>query len=452
MKSKPAAFFFFPLICLLLLVPAPHLHAQTDGEPLDLNGIIEEALKHNPELKGAQAKAEAYRERPAQAGALADPRISVGVQNIATDDFDFNTTDMTMKVIELSQEVPLPGILSLKKEVAVHEAHAMGKKAKETEFSLIKKVKQAYYDLYYLKNAIAITEDNEFLLERFVEIAEARYAVGKGIQQDVLKAQVELSKIKERLIAFEQKKASTAAELRALLNRPPEAAVGYPPNIEKTHFNYTMEELQNIAMECNPGLNDLQSILKSREAEYKLAQKEYFPSLTFTAAYGQRDDAKKSGAKTVTGSTVGGEPFEVSMPGEDDHRSDTFSFMVGFTVPLWFHSKQNRKIKETLALMEETKSHQQAMKNVIFFSLKDIAERERRGVKLINLYKNNIIPQARASLDSARAGYEVGNVDFMTLIENQITLFDYQLSYHEVLAGYEKDLAELESVVGKRLF
>jgi outer membrane protein, heavy metal efflux system len=452
MKRKSAAFFFFPFACFLFLVGAPHLHAQPAGEALDLNGIIEEALKNNPELKGAQAKADAYRERPAQAGSLEDPRISVGVQNIATDDFDFNSIDMTMKVIELSQEVPLPGILSLKKEVALHEAHAMEKKAKETEFSLIKKVKQAYYDLYYLKNAIAIAGDNKALLERFVEITETRYAVGKGLQQDVLKAQVELSKIKEKLIDFEQKKASTAAELRALLNRPPEASIGDPPTIEKTPFNYTMEELQNIALECNPGLNDLQSILKSRESEYRLAQKEYFPSFMLTAAYGQREDAKKSGSLTATGSTMGGEPVEVSIPGEDDHRSDTFSFMVGFTVPLWFHSKQNRKVKETLAMMEETKSHQQAMKNAIFFSLKDIGERERRGAKLIDLYKNNIIPQAQASLDSARAAYEVGNVDFMTLIENQITLFDYQLSYHEVLAGYEKDLAEIESVVGRRLF
>ena len=452
MKMKSAAFFFFSSVWLLFVVWAPLLYAQSDQGALDLNQIIEEALSNNPELKGAQAKAAAYRERPSQAASLEDPRISLGVQNIATDDFDFNTIDMTMKVIELSQEVPLPGILSLKKEVAVHEAHAMEKKARETEFSLIKKVKQAYYDLYYLKKAVAIAEENKTLLERFVEITETRYAVGKGIQQDVLKAQVELSKIKEKLIDFEQKRSSAAAELRALLNRPPEAAIADPPDIEKTPFTYTMEELQNIAVECNPALNDLQSILKSRESEYKLAKKEYFPSLMFTAAYGQREDAKQSRSSTARGTTMSGESVEVGLPGEDEHRSDTFSFMVGFTVPLWFHSKQNRRIKETLALMEETKSHQQAMKNEIFFGIKDIGERERRGAKLIDLYKNNIIPQAQASLDSARAGYEVGNVDFMALIENQITLFDYQVSYHEVLAGYEKDLAEIESVVGKRLF
>jgi outer membrane protein TolC len=109
-------------------------------------------------------------------------------------------------------------------------------------------------------------------------------------------------------------------------------------------------------------------------------------------------------------------------------------------------------VKETLALMEETKSHQQALKNEIFFGIKDIWERERRGAKLIDLYKNEIIPQAQASLDSAMAGYQVGNVDFMALLDNQITLFDYQLNYHKVLTDYEKDLAEIESVVGKRLF
>ncbi len=452
MKKKSAAFFFFSSVWLLFVVRAPLLYAQSDQGALDLNQIIEEALNNNPELKGAQAKADAFRERPAQVASLEDPRISLGVQNIATDDFDFNTIDMTMKMIEISQEVPLPGILSLKKEAALHEAHAMDKKAQEMEFTLIKKVKRAFYDLYYFKNAIEVTENNKHLLEQFLAITETRYSVGKGIQQDVLKAQVELSKIIEKLIDFEQQKASTAAELRALLNRPPEAAIPDPPDIEKTSFTYTLEELQNMALECNPGLNDLQSVLKSRESEYRLAQKEYFPSLMLTAAYGQREDGKKSPSMMATGFTMEGEPVEVTIPGEREQRSDTFSFMVGFTVPLWFHSKQNRKVKETLALMEETKSHQQAMKNEIFFGIKDIWERERRGAKLIDLYKNEIIPQARASLDSSMAGYEVGSIDFMALLDNQITLFDYQLSYYQVLADYEKDLAGLEAAVGKRMF
>jgi len=453
MARKLAAFAFFSLIVLFHTGYASSLFAQSEGGTLDLNQLIEEALQNNPGLKAAWAKVDAYREIPSQVGSLEDPRVSLGVQNLATDDFDFNNIEMTMKVIELSQEVPLPGILSLKKEAAIHEAHAMEKKAKELEFTLIKKVKQAYYDLYYIRNAIAVTEDNKNLLEMFVAITETRYSVGKGIQQDVLKAQVELSKMIEKLIDFEQKKASVKAEMRALLSRPPEAAIpDPPPDIEKTAFTHTVEDLQNIAMEFNPVLKDLESVLKSRESEYRLAKKEYFPSLMLTASYGQREDAKKSQPMMATGRTMEGESVEVEIPTEDRDRSDTFSFMVGFKVPLWFHSKQNRKIKETLSLISETKSHQEELKNEIYFTIKDIWEKERRGSKLVNLYQNEIIPQARASLDSAMAGYEVGSIDFLALLDSQITLFDYQLSYYQVLADYEKDLAEIEAVVGKRLF
>jgi len=175
MERKIAALFLFAFVCLQFALSHSSVSAQVDGRVLDLNQIIEEALGNNPELKGAQAKADAFRERPAQVASLEDPRISLGVQNIATDDFDFNTIDMTMKMIEISQEVPLPGILSLKKEAALHEAHAMDKKAKEMEFTLIKKVKRAYYDLYYLKNAIEVTEDNKDLQDQFLAITETRY-------------------------------------------------------------------------------------------------------------------------------------------------------------------------------------------------------------------------------------------------------------------------------------
>ncbi len=452
MRGKSGAFGFFSFIMLFSTLAVPFLFAQPESDSLDLNQIIEEALNNNPGLKAAQALAEAFEERPSQAASLADPRISLGIANLATDDFDFNSIDMTMKVIEISQEVPLPGILSLKKEAAVHEAHAMGKKAKENEFTLIKQVKKAYYDLYYINNAIAVTDDNKQLLDNFLGITETRYSVGKGIQQDVLKAQVELSKVIEKLIDFEQKRASAKAELRALLNRPPATALSDPPVIEKTTLTHTIEDLQEMALACNPMLKDLQSVLKSRESEYRLAKKEYFPSLMFTAAYGQREDAKRSSAMTATGTTMGGESVEVTLPAENRDRSDTFSFMVGFTIPLWFRSKQDHRVKETLALISETQAHHDAKKNELYFSINDIWERERRGSKLIDLYHNEIIPQAQASLDSAMAGYKVGDVDFITLLNSQITLFDYQLSYYAVLADHEKDLAELEAVVGKRMF
>ena len=453
MRDKLITATFFIAIFLFLTIPVSSIFAQSEGGFLELDQLIEEALSNNPDLKAARERADAYRERPPQAASLEDPRITLGFSNLPVDDFDFNKQDMTQKVVSLSQEIPLPGVLSLKKENATQEAYAMGKRAREFESILVKRVKKTYFGLYFVNKAIAITEANRRLLEKFVEITETKYSVGRGIQQDVLKAQVELSKVEEKIINLAQKKATIKAELNTLLNRPPEISLPEPPDIKKTSFTYGLEELQKMAEEDRPALKDVEHLIKSREVAYKLAKKDYLPSLTFTASYGQRDDRLRSRPVRATVTPVGGESQDVTvLSATDRDRPDFFSFMVGFKVPLWFHSKQSRKVRENLTLVSEAKSRYEALKNEIFFGIKDNLEREKRGAKLIELYLQEIIPQAKASLDSAMAAYEVGSVDFITLLDSQLTLFNYQLSYHQVLAGYEKDLAELEAVVGKRLF
>jgi len=453
MRDKLITATFFIAIFLFLTIPVSSIFAQSEGGILELDQLIEEALSNNPELKAARERADAYRERPPQASSLEDPRITLGFSNLPVDDFDFNKQDMTQKVISLSQEIPLPGVLSLKKENATQEANAMGKRAREFESILVKRVKKSYYDLYFINKAIDITEANQGLLKEFVEITKTRYSVGRGIQQDVLKAQVELSKMVEKIIYLEQKKASVKAKLNTLLNRPPEISLLEPPDIKKTDFAYSIEELQKMAEEARPALKDVEHLIKSREATYNLAKKDYLPSLTFTASYGQRDNRLRSRPVRATVTPVEGVPSDVTvLSATDRDRPDFFSFMVGFKVPLWFHSKQSRKIKENLTLVSEAKSKREALKNKIFFDIKDVLEREKRGAKLIKLYQKDIIPQAKASLDSAMAAYEVGSVDFITLLDSQLTLFNYRLNYYQVLADYEKDLAELEAVVGKRLF
>jgi cobalt-zinc-cadmium efflux system outer membrane protein len=443
----------FLAIFLFLTIPVSSIFAQSEGETLKLDQLIEEALSNNPELKAARERADAYRERPSQVSSLEDPRVTLGFSNLPVDDFDFNKQDMTQKVVSLSQEIPLPGVLSLKKENATQEAYAMERRAKELELVLMKRVKKTYYNLYFANQAIAITEANRNLLERFAEITETKYSVGRGIQQDVLKAQVELSKMVEKIINLEQKEATIKAELNTLLNRPPEISLLEPPDIKKTNFTYSAEELQGMAEEARPALKDVEHLIKSREAAYKLAKKDYLPSLTFTASYGQRDNRLRSRPVRATVTPIGGESQDVTvLSATDRDRPDFFSFLVGFKVPIWFHSKQSRKVRENLTLVSEAKSRYEALKNEIFFDIKDVLEREKRGAKLIELYQKDIIPQAKASLDSAMAAYEVGSVDFITLLNNQLTLFNYRLSYYQVLTDYEKDLAELEAVVGKKLF
>ena len=133
-------------------------------------------------------------------------------------------------------------------------------------------------------------------------------------------------------------------------------------------------------------------------------------------------------------------------------RDDVVSFFVGMNVPIWFMSKQNKKAAETHFLIEEAKAQYSAIKNELLFKIRDLVAKEERGTKLIELYQNGIVPQAMQSLESAMAGYQVGSVDFLMLLDSQVTLCNYEVQVSEELSSHEKYLAELEAVVGKRLF
>ena len=174
----------------------------------------------------------------------------------------------------------------------------------------------------------------------------------------------------------------------------------------------------------------LQETIARNEAAYDLAGKSYVPEIMVTGAYGQREDAEDPKMR----------------------RSDLFSVMVGFNVPIWFKSKQNSKVAETYYMVEQSKAEYRALSNEIKYKIRDLVARQAREIELIELYENGIIPQAAQSLESAVAGYQVGSVDFLTLLDNQVTLFNAELQVSTAQAHYQMNLADLEMVVGKELF
>jgi outer membrane protein TolC len=190
------------------------------------------------------------------------------------------------------------------------------------------------------------------------------------------------------------------------------------------------QELQASAKARNPALLALQETIASNEAGYELAGKSYVPELTLTGAYGQRED------------------------GDDPRvrRSDIFTVLVGFNVPIWFRSKQSRKVAETHYRFEQSKAEYKALSDEIHYKIRDIMVRQERESDLIALYENAIIPQAAQALESSVASYRVGTVDFLTLLSNQITLCNAELQLSESQAQYQMNLADLEALVGKELF
>lgn len=393
-----------------------------------LNGFISEALENNPELQEARAKVKAIRETPSQAGALSDPMLEFEIMNLPVDTFSFSREDMTQKQISLSQQLAFPGKLGLKTAIAYKDVELVERNLDELKLQIVREIKLSYYELCFIKASIETTERNHTLLKHLITTAEAKYSVGKGLQQDVLKAQVELSQNSDELIRLQKQKKVEEARLNTLMNRPPQTTIDVPHGIVKNAFNHTIENLQKLAEENRPYLNGLTSLIERSRVSKNLAKREYYPDFGIGFRYGQRQNA-----------------FDMQRP-------DFVSAFVSINIPIWYKDKQSRKVAEESHKVDVAQEAYKSAKNQVYLQIKENMDELTKNQKLLELIQTGIIPQAKQSLESALAGYAVDKVDFLTLLSNQMTLFNWEVKYHRELTDYEKSLARMEHIVGKTLY
>ncbi|MBC8287412.1 MAG: TolC family protein [Nitrospinae bacterium] len=412
---------------LLMLFPDSG-SAQENPFKSVLQSFITTALENNPAIKEFQNRIKAAQEVPSQVSSLDDPILQFQLMNMPVDTFDLSQENMTQKLFSLSQKLPYPGKLGLKAEIAGKNIAITEQDLEEARLTITRDVKLAFYELCFVLEATNITKENKTLLEQFVVIAESKYSVGKGLQQDVLKAQVELSKIMERLIELQKLEGFEKAKLNSLMNLLPQEDLMIPHGIGKTDFNFTVEKLQAIAEKHRPLLSKILSLKERYGSSKKLAEKEYYPDFNVGLKYGQRD-----GTQMID-------------------RPDFVSAFVGINIPIWYKTKQSRRVSETAYKVEMASETYNKAKNQIFLNLKKLVDKEQQGSRTLGLIEQGILPQARQSLESALAGYSVDKVDFLTLLDNQLTLFNWQIKYHRELTDYEKNLAVIEQSAGKNLF
>ncbi len=393
-----------------------------------LSEFISIALESNPRLLEAQNRIKFHKEIPSQAGSLDDPMLTFGIMNAPVDTFVLNQEAMTQKQITLSQKFPFPGKLGLRENIAAKNVTVTEQDYEERKLEIKRQVKQAYFELCFVLAAMDITKQNKSLLEQFIKITESKYSVGKGIQQDVLKAQVELSKIMDRLIGLNKRKEAEQAKLNTLMSRLPQEPIFISHGITKTPYLFKLEELQTMALDHRPVLKELQAIKEKYQLAKRLAEKEYYPDFNVGIRYGLRESNRR---------------FD---------RPDFISGFVGVNIPLWHKSKQSRKVMEQVYKTDMVQETFNDSRNNIFLKIKGITDEEARTGETLSLIKTGILPQARQSLEAALAGYSVDKVDFLTLLNNQVTLFNWEIKYHRELTTYEKNLADLERTVGKDLF
>ncbi len=324
--------------------------------------------------------------------------------------------------LTVQEKFPYPGKLKLRGEIADRQAEASGWEAEHTRRQVVSEIKTAYYKYFYLTKAIAITKRNKNLLEKLESIAEARYRVGKGIQQDVLRAQIEVSRIDQKLIILEQQEKTAEARINTLLYRDPESPLPPPAPVTPPKFTTSLQELYQLAHANDPGLERGRRMVESGRDAVALAQKAYKPNFSVSYSYQQRPDLQ-----------------------------DSNGFMVGINIPIFFRSKQREGVIEASHSLIGAERSLDARKTTVDFKIKQEYLAATASEKLMNLYSKAIVPQSSLALESAMSAYEVGKVDFVSMLDNFIYVLNYEVNYYQELSNFETALARLEPLVNRNL-
>ena len=394
---------------------------------LSLSDAVAIAVADNPGLAAMRARAEAMAAIPEQQGTLPDPVLSFNALNFPVDTFSRSQEGMTQLQIGLGQKFPFPGKLGLREDAASAEARAAGKEVEESRLWLVRNVRNRWWRLFYIDQALTIIDNNKELLRQFVEIAQTKYKVGKGLQQDVLLAQLELSKLLDQEIRLAGMRRNEEARLNALLNWPTERRLVLAPLPDERLPALRAETLLHRQAETSrPLLLAQKHRIDAARSRVELAKKDYYPDFNLGVAYGFRDGLNPDGSA----------------------RADMASLRLSMNLPLYSGSKQDKAVDQRNSELLQQNYKLADTREQIFAQISQAVADYRRASEQVMLFKRGIIPQSRQTVDSMLAGYQVNKVDFLNLVRAQLTLYNYEIQYWLSFTSAHQALATLESVVG----
>jgi cobalt-zinc-cadmium efflux system outer membrane protein len=420
----------FVFIGTLVAVIAPsNLAAEAiTWRPLQLTKLIEEGLAKNQAIGSMVSKVNSLKEEISFAGSLNDPRIGIGLLNLPTDTFRFDQEPMTQKQLFVAQKIPWFGKLGLRSQRAAMKAIRQEAILNAKQLELARQIALVYYDLGFVVSSQNTNTRLIDMVTQLLKVSETRYAAGKGLQQDVLQAQVELSKLINEQITLNKKRRVLEDQINGLLNR--ESFIPVPPPDSPRRIDLVLEtkELQARALANNAWLKVKRAELELANLEIELARKDYWPDMDFMVAYGQRDE---------------------SQAGQD--WADFFSTSVVMNIPLWQKTRQDKKLKASKLSHEAASQAYQNIAKSLFHQV-DALVADINGLKKNHeLVAKALIVQAGQWARSSLAAYEVDKVNFNTTIDAQMRLLRFELQSDDYLFGIHKKRVELEEVLGTLL-
>jgi len=397
---------------------------RTPDTASNLDALVREAVADNPGVIAAREHWQALTHGPIQAATLPDPQASIQHFTVGSPQpfSGYESSDFYYTGFGVSQDIPGPGKLRLQKSEAEKDAEYAKHRYEAAQREVEEKVKEVYFELFYHAKTLALLDLNQGELQDVQNVAETRYRLGQGLQQDLIKAQLQTTAILKEHAMHHQEEDQEQLDLKQLLGRDPDSPNIEIGDIEPTHLQIESSQLAPLAGSGSPDLA-VDRAMEARSAEaLKLAHQGYWPD--FTVGYS----------------------YEKTGPGFRDY----YMLNVGAKLPLYFWRKQRPAIEqaalEAAAARERTRATQLQVSSEAESSLVAMRTAER----IMSIYRDGLIPQAETSRASAMSAYRVGKVDFQTLLSSVIDLQNLEQEYYRSLADHEIAIAKLQQVIGDR--
>jgi outer membrane protein TolC len=402
------------------------LHSKETRETkMTLDKLIEVALQNNLQIKAAKKDWEAALQKISQVKTLPDPVLSYAHfgQSIET------RLGPQRNKISVSQQIPFFGKLGIKGEIAEKSAGVFEQQYNAVKADVVLRVKESYFSLFLIDRSIRIFQEEKAVFRRLSEIATKKYEMGQAGQQDSLKAQLEISKVTEKLLTLHQIRKAVIADLNSLLNRETDTPFGETGEFTLPEMEVSLEQLMDWAGKNRPELRRAQSVIQTNSENLKLAKKGYYPDFRIMLDY------IDIGAGTT------------AQP-EDGRNSWMAS--IGINIPIWQKKRRAAEAEAAIRIKSSEDSHRDLVNktfsqiNALFFEVITAQEQ-------IALYEFSLLPQAEQTLKASEVGYLAGKVDFLDLLDSERMILMIKNGYYKILAELGKSFARLERLVGKDL-
>jgi outer membrane protein TolC len=417
MMHQAIAFLFASSFCLSQL--------QAGADSPSLASLVNEAQHHNPEILAARRGWQAAAQVPSQVSTLPDPEVTLQEFSVGSPKpfAGYTTSNFAYIGVGISQELPFPGKLRLRSEMAQREADQKHDRFDGARLRIVEQLKTAYFRLAYLQKTLAILNSDDKLLEQVEKVAEARYRTGQGNQQDVLKAQLQRTKLLREIAMHHQNLGSIQAQLKQILNRPPDAPDITAGELTLTQIPYTPDEMLALVRAQNPDIAAKQETVNHQSLQVELAHKDFLPD--FNVQY----------------------MWQHTGP---DFR-DYYMLTVGARIPIHRIRKQKPEVFQAVEQLNSSRHDYEAQVQQSYFDVKDRMLAVETSAHLLKIYRDGLIPQATAEFQSGLSAYESNREDFESLLSSFLDVLNLDEEYWKTLADHETALAQLERLTALEL-